>query len=310
MVFGESPLKDLYRRVVWGPYRELLERTPYGWEYRVNRRLGLAAALAAGGKLHEVEANLRRAFPQRADLPSVARETMGTHFVNQYASFAFGRIDKENWSRYLRFEGLEHIEAAKRDGVGVVLVHPHMGPAQLPLCVLGVLGYAVHQIGGGEPAVEKSEVGRWATQMRHDLEARMPVKLHQGGSYLRSLLRALQQGEIVLTAGDGTGGGTEIGRRYERRVLGQPMGVPVGGFYMARRTRARLHSLYTVRDPRQRGRYVSVIGPEAPIRQDGTLDDALEAGADWTAAFLSDVLARHPGEWHFWDGFKPGGLLS
>ena len=57
-------------------------------------------------------------------------------------------------------------------------------------------------------------------------------------------------------------------------------------------------------------RYLSVIGPEAPIRRDGTLDDALEAGADWTAAFLSDVLARHPGEWHFWDGFKPGGLLS
>lgn len=310
MVFGESPLKDLYRRVVWGPYRELLERSPWGWEYRVNRRVGQLVGLVARGKVGEVEANLRRAFPDRDDLRRVAVETVGTHFVNQYASFAFGRISKENWTAYLRFEGYEHVEAARAAKQGLVLVHPHMGPAQLPLCVLGVLGHEVHQIGGGEPAVEKSETGRWATQMRHDLEARMPVHLHQGGGYLRGLLRALGKGAIVLTAADGTGGGSEIGRRYPRTVLGQTMGVPVGGFYLAWRARARLHPLHTVRDPERRGRWLSVIGPAAPVRHDLSLDDALEAGADWTAAYLSRVLAAHPGEWHFWDGFAPGGLLT
>lgn len=310
MVIGESPIKDLYRRLVWGPYREVLERGPYGWEYRVNRRLGLLAALGARGKVGEVEANLRRAFPAAAHLRGVARETMGTHFVNQYASFAFGRITSANWRTYLRFEGYEHVQAAAAAGQGLVLVHPHMGPAQLPLCVLGVLGHEVHQIGGGEPAIEKSETGRWATQLRHDLEARMPVHLHQGGGYLRGLLRALQKGEIVLTAGDGTGGGSEIGRRLPRKVCGQTMGVPVGGFYMAWRTRSRLHSLHTVRDPEKRGRYLSVVGPAAPVRFDQPLEDALEAGADWTAAYLTRVLTARPGEWHFWDGFIPGGLID
>ena len=33
MVFGESPIKDLYRRLVWGPYRELLGRLPAGTEH-------------------------------------------------------------------------------------------------------------------------------------------------------------------------------------------------------------------------------------------------------------------------------------
>jgi lauroyl/myristoyl acyltransferase len=310
MVFGESPLKDAYRRVVWGPYREILERSPWGWEYRANRRLGHLAALFAGRKVDEVEANLRRAFPGRTDLRAVARDAMGTHFLNQYASFAFGRIDKGNWSSYVRFEGLGHVEAAARAGQGVVLLHPHMGPAQLPLCVLGVLGFEVHQIGGGEPAVEKSEVGRWATETRHRLEARMPVKLHTGGSYLRGLIRALSSGGIVLTAADGTGGGQEIGRRYRRKVLGLEMGVPVGGFYLALKGNARLHPLHTVRDPTKRGRHVTIIGPEAPVRRDIKLDDALELGADWTAAYLSEVLTEHPGEWHFWDGFAPGGLLA
>jgi lauroyl/myristoyl acyltransferase len=244
--------------------------------------------------------------PQRAAL---ARETMGTHFLNQYASFAFGRIRIDNWDSYLRFEGIEQLEAHARSGRGAVLIHPHMGPAQLPLCVLGVRGFRVHQIGGGEPAVEKSETGRWATALRHDLEGRMPVVLHQGGGYLRSLLRALRQGDIVLTAGDGTGGGKEIGRRYARAVLGHTMGVPVGGFYLAARSGAAVHPLHTVRDPQRSGRWLSVIGPEVVFPRDD-LDQALEFGADWTAGFLSRILRSHPGEWHFWDGFQPGGLVE
>ncbi len=308
MIIEENPLKDAYRKVVWGPYRELLERSPPGWEYRANRRLGLIIGALAGKKMGQVRANLERALGPNIDSAAIARETMGTHFLNQYASFAFGRISVDNWDQYLRFDGIEHVEENARQGRGMVLLHPHMGPAQLPLCVLGVRGYRVHQIGGGEPAVEKSATGRWATQLRHDLEARMPVQLHQGGSYLRSLLRALKEGDIVLTAADGTGGGKEIGRRYPRQVLGHTIGVPVGGFYLAARSGASLHPLHTILDVQNPGRWVSVIGPEVRLPE-GTLDAQLEFGADWTATFLTDLLARHPGEWHFWDGFQPGGLI-
>ncbi len=309
MVIEENPLKDAYRRFVWGPWREGLERLPATWEYRANRRLGLLAGALAGSKMAQVQENLRRGLGPRPDIAALARETMGTHFLNQYASFAFGRIAVDNWDSYLRFDGIEPIEAHARARRGLVLLHPHMGPAQLPLCVLGVRGYRVHQIGGGEPAVEKSETGRWATQLRHDLEQRMPVTLHQGGGYLRSLLRALKDGEIVLTAADGTGGGKEIGRRYTRQVLGHAVGVPVGGFYLASRSGAALHPLHTVRDPQKPGRWLSVIGPEV-VLPSGKLDDVLEFGADWTARYLSEVLAKHPGEWHFWDGFQPGGLIQ
>ncbi len=305
MVIGESTAKDLYRRVVWGPWRGVLERAPYGWEYVANRQLGLLAGRFAGGTRARVQANLLRAFPARKDTGSIARRTFGAHFANQYASFAFGRITVDNWERYLRFDGLEHVAAARAAGVGLVLVHPHMGPAQLPLCALGAMGLAVHQVGGGEPAVEKSETGRWATALRHTLEARMPVTLHDGTGYLRSLLRALGAGEIVLTACDGTGGGKEIGRRYEREVLGQRMRVPVGGFYLGFRAGAHVHTLHTVRDG---WRHRAVIGPRIVLAP--TLDAALEIGADASARFLSEVLSAHPEEWHFWDAFEPGRLLA
>lgn len=306
MVFGESPLKDLYRQIVWGPWRELLERSPYGWEYQANWLMGQGVGRAARGKRAAVVRNLQRAFPDRSDLARVAVHAFATHFANQYASFAFGRINKENWSKYLSIDGLEYVEAARRDRVGLVLMHPHMGPAQLPLCVLGALGYPMHQIGGGVTQVEKTEVGRWATETRHRLEARMSVTLHDGKGYLRTLLRVLEQGEIVLTACDGTGGGQELGRRYERTVLGHRMRVPVGAFYLARRANARLHTLYTVRDG---ARYRSVIGPELTVARGGKLDATLEDGADQTALFLEQVLLRHPGDWLFWDVFAPGELL-
>ena len=308
MVFGESKLKDLYRRVVWGPYRQILEAAPPAWEYRANRRLGQLAAQVAAGKRKDVVENLRRAFPERRDLDAIAVEAFATHFLNQYASFAFAKITPQNWNSYLRLEGMEYLEAARAAGPGVVLLHPHMGPAQLPLCVLGVLGWPVHQIGGGETVMEKSTTGRWASAQRARLEARMPVKLQDGSGYLRGVLRALQAGEVVLTACDGTGGGQELGRRYERSVLGRRMRLPVGGFYLAKRAGARLHALVTVLDPQDSRRHLSIIGPQI-LLGNGDLKQVLEDGADCTVRLMEDLLRRHPGQWLFWDAFRPGELL-
>lgn len=301
MVVGESPLKDVYRGLVWGPWRWGLERMPPGWEFRANRRIGVVAGALPGGTRRRVEANLRRAFPERTDAGAVARGAFGAHFCNQYASFCFARITAENADRYLVFEGLEHIEAARRAGEGIVLLHPHMGPAQLPLCVLGAMGYPVHQVGGGAAEIEKSRVGQWATALRHRLEARIPAKLHDGNGYIRSLVRVLRAGEIVFTACDGTGGGREIGRRAERTVLGQRMRIPVGGPWLAWHGKARLHPLHTIRDG---ARHRTIIGPAMRVGAD------LEDGADQSARFLERVLSEHPEEWLFWDAFEPGGLLA
>jgi KDO2-lipid IV(A) lauroyltransferase len=301
MVVGESPFKDVYRGIVWGPWRWALERSPPGWEFRANRAAGTLAGSLPSGTRQRVVKNLRRAFPHRDDLDDVARRAFGAHFCNQYASFSFSRVTPATVDRYLRFTGLEHLDAARAAGEGVVLMHPHMGPAQLPLCALGAMGHPVHQIGGGEPEGEKSRVGRWATDLRHELEGRLPAKLHDGNAYLRGLVRALRAGEIVFTACDGTGGGKEIGRRVERTVLGQRMRIPVGGPWLAWQGRARLHPLHTVRDG---ARHHAIIGPRIPV--DGDLDGA----ADATAGFLEAVLTAHPEEWLFWDAFQPGGLLA
>ena len=159
------------------------------------RALARASAAALPTRRAQLRTNLARALPSWEDsrLDAVAREAFAAHFSNQYVSFSFARCTAANWHKYIEFEGLEFLEQAARGGRGVVLMHPHMGPAQLPLHVLALRGFEMHQVGGGEVTlVELSPTGRWAAETRASLEARMPVTLHDGKKYLRPLIRALQ----------------------------------------------------------------------------------------------------------------------
>jgi len=313
LIFGESHLKDLYRKLTWGPGRQLLEAMPAPMEMRAIRALARVGAASLPVRRAQLRTNLARAFPGWEDsrLDSVAREAFSAHFSNQYVSFSFSKCTRSNWEKYLRFEGMEYLEAAAAQGKGVVLMHPHMGPAQLPLHVLALQGFDMHQVGGGEVTlVELSKTGRWAADTRARLEARMPATLHDGKKYLRPLIRALRGGGILMSAGDATGGGQELGRRELRRVLGQDYGIPIGPIWMAWRSGAPLLSIRCVRDRNRGGPpFRAIIGPEIPIERDLSRKAALAHGADQIAAWLEGILRDHPGDWLFWDGFRPGGLL-
>ena len=315
MIFGEGIIKDMYRRVLWGPGMQMMEAIPPPWEHRLVRGLGRSASYFARRKRVEVEDNLRRAFPEgmTADgrsVQDIAQEVFASHFANQYVGPTFSACSLEQSHHYLSWRGLSHLDAAEREGCGVVLAHPHMGPAQLPLHVLGLLGKRVAQIGGGRVTrVDLSATGEWARMRRETYEQQMPVHVHDGRAYLRPLVRFLEDGGIVLSAADGTGGGEEIGRRLPRAVLGRSMGIPAGPIWLAIRGQARLHPLHCYRSTSPGPLYIAEIGPEISLSRELPLQDTLEQGADLLAQWLDSVLRAHPGDWLFWDGFAPGALL-
>lgn len=309
MIFEESPLRDAYRIAVWGPYRHAISRLPHGWELGVNRRFGRLVALASRGGLLRIERNLARAFPRRSDLADVAARTYGTHFQHQYLPVSFPRIHRGNLGRYVEIQGLHHVDRALEAGRGVVLMHPHMGPVQLPLHGMGVLGYPVHQVGGGVVS-GLSRVGEWAAATRRSLEAAMPVTVHDGKGFLRPVLRALRQGGVIMATCDGTGGGKELGRRCVRTVCGQPMRVPVSPVWLAYAAGAPLLPLVTHRSGHRGPRHLTEIGAPLELPRDLPRDAVLEAGADLVASFLTDKLTRFPEDWHFWDHFEPGRFLE
>jgi KDO2-lipid IV(A) lauroyltransferase len=305
VVIGESPVKDAWRLVAWGPWRWALEAAPPGWEFRANRAVGALAGRVAVTTRTRVADNLARAFPamEAQARARLARRTFPAHFANQYASFSFARVTPATLSAYVRWEGLHHLEEARRDGVGVVLVHPHMGPAQLPLCALGAAGWPVHQVGGGPVTLARSALGRWATDTRARLDARLPARLLDARGFLREAVRALRAGGIVLTAGDGTGGGVELGRRVVVPVFGQPYRMPVAAARLAALGGARVHPLHCVADGDV---HRAVIGPVLAWPE---ADPEHLGAARVLATWLEGVVRAHPEEWLLWDAFVPGGLL-
>ncbi|MGB0638542.1 MAG: lysophospholipid acyltransferase family protein, partial [Myxococcota bacterium] len=307
MIFGEGKAKDAYRRLVWGPGQHGLDMLPVPWEHRAVRLLGRTMTHTARRKNKEVVNNLRRAFPNGnvpdgRPIEQVAADAFASHFANQYIGFSFRKCDVRTWPSYLGWHGLELLESYRRAGRGVVVVHPHMGPAQLPLHVLGQLGWPVTQVGGGEVTrVALSEVGTWAASVRAKLESHMPVQIHDGKSFLRPLLRRLENGEVVLTAGDGTGGGHELGRRLNRSVLGHTMAIPVSPVWLAAKTGAALLTVHCYRNPGDGPLYIAEVGDEIPLDRDQNIDGILEDGVDHIASWLDRVLRTHPGDWLFWD---------
>ena len=88
------------------------------------------------------------------------------------------------------------------------------------------------------------------------------------------------------------------------------MAIPVGPVWLALKSGAPLLTVLCRRDRTGSAWFVAEVGPEIELLRGHELDLALEHGADQVAAFLARALHDHPGQWLFWDGFEPGGLLS
>ena len=296
MVFGESPLKDLYRALIWGPWRGIASQLPATVEIRVHSQLGAAVSRLAQGRQHRVRDAMERAGVD----PAASSRVFETHFANQYVGFSFGKIRRDTWSQYLQLVGVGHLDGLEG---GAVIAHPHMGLPQVPLHVLGLLGYPVHQVGGGRTSVALSAIGARAADTRARLEERIAAELHDARDYVRPMVRTARAGGLVFTAVDGTGGGIELGRRVVRTVCGNQMKLPVFPAWLAHHAGVPLIPLHCYSRPGSIP-LVAELGAPAQVSD-------VDAGVDVLASWLEGWLQAHPGDWHFWDAWHAGegGLL-
>lgn len=311
MVFNEHPLKDLYRLLVWWPYRGVLEQLPAGVEVQANRGLGGLLAMISAGRRRELAGILQGALGKRDDLGEIAASLFKTHLANQYVVFSFQKVTLENSDKFLEIDGLHHIDEALQKGKGVIIAHPHFALPQLPLHVLGVKGYKMNQIGGGRPDVSFSAVGEKVASIREKLESRICANLHDATGFMRPALRALADNEVLFTASDGTGSGSELGRREVVEVLGQQMNMPVFAVWAALKSGATVVPMVSYHTPD--GPSLYRVEFEEPLKLRGPKEQgALVDGVNQFGARFERWLTEHPADWHFWDKWhdSDGGLLA
>ncbi len=288
----ENLLQDIARIVIWYPFRWLTGILPLRIDFILFEKIGDLAFHLYPGKRDQLRSRISNLFPGWG--PERVLEETRACFRNYYADrFIINLVpglDGVRIDEIACLEGEEHLKEAIGRGRGVVLVHPHFGPSQLPLIYLGCKGYPMAQMGLRK--ISSRTVARATDTIRLQLEYRMPVRHFFADKYLREVLRWLEEGKVLMTAGDGTGGGLKIGKFHESELLGRLLDMPLGPYRLASSGGSPVVPVIALRE--RCGFYRIRI---APPLDEGKFELMQKQFAAWFEGYLS----RSPGQWHFWD---------
>lgn len=291
----ENYLQDASRLLVWYPFRWLSRSLPLRAKMRLFEWCGDLAFALYRHKRALLARRLALALPHLSPAQRLenVRASFRNYFVDRFLINLIPDLDGKKIDRLAGLEGEEHLRQAQAQGRGVVLIHAHFGPSQLPLIYLGYKGYRLAQLGLREQ-FETSAIGRATQDLRLRLEHRMPVTHFYANDYLRPVVRWLGEGHILMTAGDGTGGGRNLGRFKPAHLLGRRLNLPVGAYRLAATHQSPVLTIIALRQ--SCGYYQIVIQPLLDY-QDGPVPDPQQRFAAW----FEPYLAQAPGQWHFWD---------
>jgi lauroyl/myristoyl acyltransferase len=235
--------------------------------------LGNVSRLAAG----ESEAGQRR----------LARRTFVNLLEASVDLFRLPTASRAELFRLVEIEGREHLDAALALGKGVIAVTPHLGPYELGGAILAAAGYRVHAM------VEDIDPDTNAALALYRQATGMQLISRSRG--VRTVLRALKDGEIVLLVADRVVGDGSEG--IELPFAGGVRAVPTGPASFALATGAPLIVGHIARNPSKASRYLIRLEPPILPQSTGSpADDRLRLTSR-IAERLASVVREHPDQW-------------
>jgi len=279
--------------VVWYPFRRLNRALPLSFNFFLFEAMGDLACCLKREKRALLISRLSVLFPHMtcSERMRQVRSCFRNYFVDRLLINLIPHLNHENVHNIAKVQGEEHLNHALAQGRGVLLLHPHFGPSQLPLIYLGHTGYRLAQVGFREMGTRV--IGRATDRLRLQLEALMPVTHFYADNYIRPIVRWIEGGGILMTAGDGTGGGRHIGRFNKVSLLERCFEMPVGPYRIAAIHNSPILPIIAVRQ--RSGFYNIIIHP--PLDQSHNAEHTQRQFAKW----LEYYLKLAPGQWHFWD---------
>jgi KDO2-lipid IV(A) lauroyltransferase len=259
----------------------LAARIPWPLQRALGRGLGNTLRIALASSRRVAARNLELCFP---DLDAPAREALlRRHFhalgigLFEFARAWWGSVDPMRQG--LQVEGLEHLEAARAGGRGVIVVSGHFTTLEISarlMCDYAPLAgmYRPHNQGAMEWAVKRGRL-RYAAAMFTREE-------------LRPALKHLKQGGLLWFAPDQD---TRRGDSVFVPFFGRPAWTLTSTHQLARLTGAAVLPLFHRRTPD--GRYELEIGPALA---DFPGDDPVADTARVMAA-LEALIRREPAQY-------------
>ncbi len=263
----------------------LVPKVPRRLALRIAAWLGLVAAHIAPSR-HAVRENLRHVLESTevaADLESLVRSVFRTQAQNYADLMAIPRMSPDGIRQLVDMgEAAEYIREHE-DGRGLVVVTAHFGNLDVVAQVIGLRG-------SNAAAVVEHLEPESLFELVCSLRGFHGLKLMPVGGDPRRLYRTLQDGGILLLAGDrGVSGGVS------RRFFGASTRLPDGYARLVRKTNARI------------GIAASYRHPDGSFSVRGHLLDEPDPGLgreEFVAELMSRVvgeieklIAKDPGQW-------------
>lgn len=300
MKIRESFLRDILRLFIWFPFRWSVRNIPVALAFFIFKLIGDVHFLIDGKKRRKLSRIISQLLHR--DTTSsliIVRKYLEMHYLDRLHIFLYPELtSREKLRRYVRIENVDVLEKAYRTGRGILLVQPHFGPIQITLLSLALDGYNPIQIGFPTDR-GLSKIGRSvAYKYRLKYEAMLPAPIIPADRYLGRAYKHLVTGGIVLTTGDGAGGGVFLGEQRQFRFLDMERKFPLGPAAWSIRTGAAYIPAFIV--PETYRSFKIILGEPIQARYNNQERDKIHV----TEQFIDTLEAhvrRYPYCWHFWD---------
>jgi lauroyl/myristoyl acyltransferase len=185
-------------------------------------------------KKREYEEKVIFFYPKARDPDRVRRIVKGVfelRGVRKVMRYLIPLMDDSFIQRFVKVEGLHHLDQVLKEGRGVVLIAGHIGIPHLSFNALRAMGYDLILLSGVTPKTPKHPKFRYYdteenTIFVHDLSL--------SERYKEKILKTLQAGKMIYYDGDAAEG------RVKEKVsfLGREMDFPTGMIHIAHEARA------------------------------------------------------------------------
>jgi len=224
----------------------------------------------------------------REVIMQVTRRGFENHYARITETFFFGRLSKDILDEMVEVRGMENIDKALSCGHGVILLLAHFGSFLLPLPYLGHKGYKVNQLTGKQRHKSLIHERVWVWRKR-DAD-RLPVKYIQAERFLRPMLNALKNNEILCIAFDGRDGTNWTPVNF----LGRKAMFSAGPFKLARKTGAVVIPTFVIRNQDDTHLMLFEKPFDLPRTTVSDLKQTVADDTDRYTQFFSDYVKKYP----------------
>jgi len=267
---------------------------PRGFCYWVARRLADLYSSRAPVDREAVHRNLT-AVMERDASPKEVREVF-RHFAMYLVDFfRFSRLTQEKVRRWIRLEGVEHMEEALRHGKGAIGLSAHLGNYELAAAVLTLLGFPVHAVVfiHQNPYVDAFFSRQRARVGVHGI----PVHSKSQRALFEASLSALKQNGVLGLVGDRD----FFDHGLVMPFFGRQVKIPRGPAAFSLRTGAPIIPAFLVRE--KDGSYRFILGPPITAPEGVSREEAVRRMTQECVEAMSRTIRQYPTQWYMFQDF-------